>query len=323
MVILDECHKIKNPNSLQAKGLLTIVPKCKIAMSGTPVINSPVDMYSYLKWLGFEKHTYSKFSSYYKDKSGNLRNIDKLDTSISKVMLRRTKELLDLPEKIYKDEFVELSSKQEKLYQDIQKGLIEELNDNITDVSNVLAKTIRLRQVTGCPALISDYTDIPPKFIRAKEIIEECIDNNESIIVFSEWKEVLKKFFIYIKESGIPIFNALGDDKAQIAEDFQNYKNPAVLIGTVLGIGTGLTLTKANNVVFLDEPWTNANKEQAIDRCHRIGSKNTVVIHTIMCTNTIDEKVHVLVEYKKNIADAIIDRDRQARFLLGLENDFI
>ena len=74
-------------------------------------------------------------------------------------------------------------------------------------------------------------------------------------------------------------------------------------------MGTGLTLSAANEVIFLDEPWTNAEKEQAIDRCHRIGTTSSVTIHTIMSHSTYDEEVHDIVLGKRDLADTIVDKD--------------
>ena len=88
-------------------------------------------------------------------------------------------------------------------------------------------------------------------------------------------------------------------------------------------MGTGLTLTAGTVVVFMDEPWTMANKNQAIDRCHRIGTKSNITIYTIMCKNTIDERIHEIVEKKGAMADALIDgkivgnRLELLNFLLG------
>ena len=72
-------------------------------------------------------------------------------------------------------------------------------------------------------------------------------------------------------------------------------------------MGTGLTLTAGSVIVFMDEPWNMALKNQAIDRCHRIGTKSNVIVYTLLCKNTIDERVHELVENKGAMSDALID----------------
>jgi SWI/SNF-related matrix-associated actin-dependent regulator 1 of chromatin subfamily A len=89
--------------------------------------------------------------------------------------------------------------------------------------------------------------------------------------------------------------------------EFQNNPNCKFILGTIGAMGTGLTLTAGTIVVFMDEPWTMANKQQAIDRCHRIGTKENITVYTIMCKNTIDERIHDIVERKGAMSDALID----------------
>ena len=72
-------------------------------------------------------------------------------------------------------------------------------------------------------------------------------------------------------------------------------------------MGTGLTLTAGTVEIFMDEPWNRANKEQAEDRCHRVGTKENVTIYTLLCKNTIDERINELVEEKGAMADMMVD----------------
>ena len=88
---------------------------------------------------------------------------------------------------------------------------------------------------------------------------------------------------------------------------FQNDARCKFILGTIGAMGTGLTLTAGTIVVFMDEPWTMANKQQAIDRCHRIGTTDNITIYTLMCKNTIDERIHEIVENKGAMSDALID----------------
>ena len=95
-------------------------------------------------------------------------------------------------------------------------------------------------------------------------------------------------------------------DRQVLVDEFQNGKFD-VIVGTIGAMGTGITLHAGTVEIFLDEPWNRANKEQAEDRCHRIGQKHNVTVHTIICRNSIDERIHELVYAKGAMADAIVD----------------
>ena len=123
---------------------------------------------------------------------------------------------------------------------------------------------------------------------------------------------------------GVIITGETEDAERQVnVNHFQNNPECNYILGTIGAMGTGLTLTAGTVVVFMDEPWTMANKNQAIDRCHRIGTKSNITIYTIMCKNTIDERIHEIVEKKGAMADALIDgkivgnRLELLNFLLG------
>ncbi|MFN2938532.1 DEAD/DEAH box helicase [Lachnospiraceae bacterium YH-ros2226] len=341
MVIADEVHKCKNPKAAQTSGLLKLQPECRIAMTGTPIMNNPTDVYVYLKWLGFEKHSYSMFKDFYLDHKGHLRNLSLLDSNMDKLMLRRTKEeVLDLPPKTYEDQIVELSKEHQKLYDKVQEqaeadfNTVMEKNPN----SNPLTVLLHLRQCTLDPLLLESESEefqdsdvqnpsLQEKFYRALDLIENAFSNGESVVCFCTWKQPLYDFKRFLDEK----LSAQGEDfsckmitgdtkdtdRMEIVEKFQNNPNPEVLIGTTGAMGTGITLTKATTVIFLDEPWTDAAKEQAVDRCYRIGTKSHVTIYTLIAKDTIDERVHELLFYKKNVSSAIIDKEEEARFLLG------
>ena len=113
----------------------------------------------------------------------------------------------------------------------------------------------------------------------------------------------------------------------QIAEEeFQTNPDCKVLIGTIGSMGTGLNLTAANCVIFMDEPWTYSNFSQAIDRAHRIGTKGQIDIISLITKNTIDERIHNLILSKKNISDLVVDGNKKnkesiIKYLLGLIGD--
>lgn len=317
MCVLDEAHVVRNPSSEQGKGLLKILPKYRLAMTGTPIMNNPLDMYSILKWLGYEKYSYYIFKNHYCVMGGfggheiiGYSHLDELQDRVSKIMLRRLKEdVLDLPEKIYTDEFVEMTLKQKQIYDEVRAEI--KLNiDQIKMSNNPLAELIRMRQATGYTGILSSKVIESAKFDRVKELAEESINNNKKVVIFSNWTQIVNPLYSQLskKYKGIIITGETKDEERQVYVNlFQNNPDCKFAIGTIGAMGTGITMTEGSTVIFLDEPWNNALKEQAIDRCHRIGQKNKLTIYTIMCHNTIDEKIHNLIEKKGLMADMIVD----------------
>jgi hypothetical protein len=319
MIIADEIHTIKNPSSLGAKALLALDCDYKAALTGTPIMNKPVDAYTPLHWLNFEKHSYYAFEKHYCIMGGfghhqivGYKNLPDLQTMLDKCMLRRLKaDVLDLPEKIYINDYVEMSSAQYKLYDDVLNSIIADI-DRIKLSPNPLTMLIRLRQVTGNPELISSKVKDNPKFDRMMEIIEEVVENGGKCLVFSNWTNVINPAFELVKKNKYNPAKYTGentDARESEKERFMNDESCKVLLGTVDAMGTGLTLTAANTVIFLDEPWNRAKKDQCEDRVHRIGTTSSPNIITIMCKGTIDERVNNIVYKKGKLSDIIVDKE--------------
>lgn len=332
MVIVDEFHKCKNTQSQQGKHLSALGADTMIALTGTPLLNNPLDLYGCFKWLRFEKKSKFSFEKYYSKRSGSYneivtyRHMETMQKNLQHIMLRRKKEdVLDLPEKIYQDEYVEMGTKQQKLYNQILDETIKNIGD-IEISKNPLSKMTRLRQVTAHSALLDPTINEGAKIERLTEIVDEYIEDGKKIIVFSEWTKVTDLCINALKKyNPLSITGETGDaDRIQIKDVFQNNLDAKIIIGTTGAMGTGLTLTAAEVVIFMDEPWTDGQKEQAVDRAHRIGTKNTVNVHTLICKNTIDEKIHMIVNTKKDISDLMVDNNVKnsnlARILLGLED---
>lgn len=317
MIIFDEAHKAKNPQSQQGKALLRITADVpKIAMSGTFVLNNPLDLYLPLKWIGAENHSYFQFKNYYCIMGGfngseviGFKNLGELRNIVSSVMLRRTKhDVLDLPPKVHTVEYVDMFSAQAKLYDDVKKIILADI-DKIKLSPDPLAQIIRLRQVTGYPGLISSTVTESAKLDRLEELVEEITSVGEKAIVYSQWEkmtEILRERLAKYNPAYIT-GSVKSEERMSEVNKFQNDPRCKIIIGTIGAMGTGLTLTAATNVIFLDEPWSRALKDQAEDRAHRIGTQGTVRVITLICKNTIDERIYHLVQKKGELSDLLID----------------
>ena len=319
MCAADEMHKMKNPTAQQTKGFLKCLPYCRIGMTGTPLMNSPMDLYVILKWLGYESHAFYSFKQHYCVMGGyggyeivGYKNLDQLTAQVHEIMLRRLKsEVLDLPEKIYVDDIVEMEGKQAVMYKEVEAGLKADYINGDIDLTNPLSALIRLRQTTGYPGILSDEITESAKLDRMEELVENCTSNDEKVIIFSNWTQMTDAICNKLKSSrhkvGVITGETPDSSRQEIVDVFQNSSDLSVLVGTIGAMGTGLTLTAATTVIFVDEPWNKALFDQAVDRAHRIGQKNNITIYSIMCKDTIDERIHNLIYKKGAMSDAIID----------------
>jgi SNF2 family DNA or RNA helicase len=316
MIAFDECHKAKDPNSQQGKGMLKLKAHTQIAMTGTPLMNTPLDLYFILKWLGEEQNSFYKFRNRYCVMGGfnnyqilEYRHLDELQERLNDIMLRRLKDdVLDLPEKTYVDEYVELTSKQAKIYCEVSEEIKENI-DKIKCAPNPLAELIRMRQATGYTGILSTTIKESAKLDRMEELVEEAVNSGKKVVVFSNWTQMTTPIAKRLeKYNPAVITGEINADTRQLMVDkFQTDNRCKVIIGTSGAMGTGITLSAGTVEIFLDEPWNMALKEQCVDRCHRIGQKNNLTIYTIIAKNTIDERVHDIVLSKGELSDAIVD----------------
>lgn len=327
MTIIDEIHKCKNSQSKQGKAIHCCCSYYRLALTGTPLMNNPVDLYNVLKWLEVENHSLTYFKNLYCEMGGfggyeiiGYKNLDQLENSLNRNMLRRRKEeVLDLPPKIYTDELLDLDSSQDKLYRDVTNQIIEDI-DRIMLLPNPLTELIRLRQVTSNPNILSSKNITNVKYDRIVDILESTTDK---VIIFSNWTKVINPLYIKLSSLGYNPALVTGESKDPILEmnKFQSDNTCKVILGTTPALGTGYTLTAANTVIFIDEPWSKAIKDQAEDRCHRIGTKGTVNIITLICKDTIDERIHQIIKDKGELSDRIVDgkavQPSDIKFLIG------
>lgn len=334
MIAIDEIHKNASPTSQQGKQLLKIKRETGrkvmwMPMTGTPITNKPTDVFLPLKLT--DSHNFSSFYKWcqqfciYGGFGGyeivGYKNIDKLKEILQDNMIRRLKsDVLDLPPKLYYTEYVENTPYQQKLYAVVTNQIIKERDDILVSL-NPMTKLLRLRQVNGNPELIDstlevkglDYIKKNAKLYRLLELLEEIHERGEKVVIFSNWVESLRTLYKFIsKKYNVACFTGTMNlsDRESNKNRFINDDKCTVMIGTVGALGTAQTLTVAKNVIFYDEPWTPSDKEQAEDRCHRIGTKDSVNIYTIITTDTVDERVNNILYSKRSVSKYIVDNNK-------------
>ena len=316
MMVLDECHVCKNPTSQQGKNLLKISSKYMIGLTGTLLLNSPLDAYVPLKWLGIENSTYTNYKFYYCNYTGFFNNIlegykntEVLKDVLEKYALRRTKDLLDLPEKTIIHEELSMEDDQDKFYNNIIEGLSEQVDKVNINTSTLLSMIIRLRQATACPSILSSENISAVKINRSVDLVDQIIAGGDKVVVFSVFKPTLEELSKRLKEYNplVCTGDLKDEDISKNIDKFQNNDSYKVMLATTAKMGTGITLNKASYAIFIDAPWTSAQCEQCEDRIHRIGSKDPVFIYYLWAKDTIDGRVKEIIETKEAMSDYIID----------------
>lgn len=317
MIILDEAHMCKSSSSIQGENLLKLnKAKYRIPATGTLLLNSPLDAYVTLKWIGADRSTKTNFDNYYCSYGGpfgndfmGYRNLDTIKTQLDLFSLRRRKDLLNLPPKTVIEEYVDMGDEQQKFYSEIVDGIVDNIDKVNLNPDVVLSMVMRLRQATACPSILTSSNIPSAKLDRACDLCEQLVSDGNKVVVFSTFKQTV--YELGRRLSHLKPLVGTGDtpdiEISNNVEAFQNDDEHSVFIGTWQRCGTGITLNRASYMIFIDTPWTDGTFQQNCDRIHRIGSNNPVFIYTLVTTNTVDEKVLEIVQDKAAISGYIVD----------------
>ena len=329
MVIFDELHTCKSPTSQQGANLLKLKsPKYKIGLTGTLLMNSPLDAYMPLKWIGADNSTYSNFKYQYSVFGGpfnndivGYKNLSYLQEQINKVSLRRPKSLLNLPPKSIVVEYVDMPDRQRSFYEDVENGVKEAVDKVVLKPSMVLSLAMRLRQATACPSILTSDKIPSGKIERTIDLCDQIISSGSKVVIFSTFKETvyeLQNLLSHYK----PLIGTgdISDDEISANVDkFQEDAEHKIFIGTWQKCGTGITLTAASYMIFIDTPWTDAAFTQNCDRIYRIGTDTPVTIYNLVAKDTVDERVLEIIEDKSAISNYVLDGEITAKSLASLQ----
>ena len=331
MVVVDEIHKCKNPQSQQGKGLLAFDTTAdRVGMTGTLLVNNPYDLYAPMTFTGLINYNKWLFEQKFviKDDWGKpmgYQNMDELHSILYKSSIRRTKDLLDLPPKLYKQEWLEFSDEEQKVFDAITGNGNMAILDKIDPPIDMFAKLTRMRQATTTGSLLSSKCNVSTKFDRLKDILEEAKLNNQKVLVFCQFTEGLKICVDYCKEYAPKlIIGGMGSKVQETIDEHENTNGFSCIFAQEATLGAGFTLANTEIVVFLTPPWNKATYDQCCDRVHRIGQKNTVQIIDLLIKDTYDELVYLKLHGKGAMSKALIDGEMtpevaQALKKLGIE----
>ena len=321
-IILDEAQAIKNPNTKQSKGIKKLNSSNRIIMTGTPIENRLSDLWSLFDFLNpgllGNKNEFLDFSKRLKNDPKGYRRLRKI---IQPYILRRLKTdksiISDLPDKVEMKTFADLSKKQIVLYEKIisdMKKVIEN-SDGIQRKGLILSALMKFKQICNHPDQylgIDTYDEKHSgKFSRLRDICETISEKRESVLVFTQFKEITSHLADFLKnifnKEGVIIHGSISVKKRKEQIDrFQSGNYVPFMVLSLKAGGVGLNLTKANHVIHFDRWWNPAIENQATDRAFRIGQKKNVIVHKFITRGTIEEKIDQMIEEKKQLSNDII-----------------
>ena len=324
LVAIDEAQNIKNPNTGISKAVKSLNAEVKFALTGTPIENSLLELWSIFDFImpGYLASK-DKFQSLYNvkelDKEDN--NLNRLNTQISYFILRRKKKdvVKDLPDKLENNIYIDLGKTQKKVYAAEVQKTKEELDELVKTEGwtkarfKILQLLTKLRQICIDPSIIFDnYKGESAKIEELLKIVSEAKANGHKMLIFTTYKKALDLIIPKLNNIGVSSYYIDGSvsskKRMELVDKFNN-DNTDVFIITLKAGGTGLNLTSATVVIHLDLWWNPQVENQATDRAHRIGQKNTVEVIRLITKGTIEERILELQNKKRKLAELLIDNE--------------
>ncbi|PMC68255.1 helicase SNF [Fusobacterium nucleatum] len=321
LLVLDESQNIKNINSQTTKAVLLLNAKKRVALSGTPIENNLLELYSLFRFLNPEMFgSVQEFTNDYIvpiQKYSDTSTIEELRKKIYPFLLRRIKKevLADLPDKIEKLVYVDMNDEHRRFYEERRKYYYSLLEKNTSSQGNfdkffVLQAINELRHIVSSPELESKKIVSSKKEVLIENVIE-AIENNHKVLVFVNYLSSIESICDSLKENKIKYLKMTGQtkDRQNLVDKFQNDSRYKVFVMTLKTGGVGLNLVSADTI-FIYDPWWNTTVEnQAIDRAYRLGQDKTVFAYKMIMRNTIEEKILKLQEIKNKLLDDLISED--------------
>ena len=334
LIGIDESTTIKNPTAKRTKNILSIgnLAKYRRILTGSPVTKSPLDLYSQCEFLDpyhLGHQSYYSFRARYAnmiDRNfggrrvqivGSYRRLPELTEKLQKFSYRVLKEeCLDLPPKVFTKRIVELTDEQKKIYAQMKRMAIAELDGKVMSTMNVMTQLMRLHQVTCGHFKADDETITELKSNRINSLLELLDETEGKVIIWANYRADIKNIVTALKkaygEASTVEYHG-GVDSTLRQEHialFQQKNGPTrYFVGNAQTGGYGITLTAASTVVYYSNSYDLEKRLQSEDRAHRIGQTGSVTYVDLMAENTIDERIVKALNKKINIANEIMGED--------------
>lgn len=334
LIVCDESQRIKNPSAAQSKALhkLGDAAPFRMILSGTPVQNNAVDLYSQYRFLDPAvyganfyafKNRYCIMGGYGQHQIVGYRNMDELVEKEHSVAYRVTKEeCLDLPQQTFINRYVQFTDAEQAIYEQLRKSSFLELEtgENVT-ATTILTMYLRLMQLTG-GFLTADESTRPKQVNTAKldalaDIVDDyVVDAGKKLVIFARFRAEIAAIENLLRLRKIQYGSIYGDvpmeERGKIVEDFQTNPDTKVFVAQIQTAGLGITLHAASTAVFYSYDYNYANYAQALARIHRIGQRLPVTYIHLVVDGSIDEKILAALENKEDMAKTVVDSWREA-----------
>jgi len=326
MVVVDEAQAIKNAGSYQAKAVRRIRAPFKLALTGTPIENRLLELWSILAfalpgYLGNEGRFKEQFAGpieKYRDPDA----ANELRQRVGPFILRRLKTdrsiIQDLPDKQEMKVYTQLTREQAALYQ----ARVEQMDKDLAAATGIerrgriLALLTHLKQICNHPSQFlkqqGPYKGRSGKLERLSDMLEEVLESGEKALIFTQFKEMGDRLQIHLTDllGFEPPFLHGGssrEERDEMVRSFQEDQDGAkVMLLSLKAGGVGLNLTAATHVFHFDRWWNPAVEDQATDRTYRIGQTRNVQVHKFITMGTLEEKIDGMLEAKRDLADRVV-----------------
>lgn len=333
LIVCDESQRIKSPSAAQSKALhkLGDAAPFRMILSGTPVQNNAVDLYSQYRFLDPAvyganfyafKNRYCIMGGYGQHQIVGYRNMDELVEKEHSVAYRVTKEeCLDLPQQTFINRYVQFTDAEQAIYEQLRKSSFLELEtgENVT-ATTILTMYLRLMQLTG-GFLTADESTRPKQVNTAKldalaDIVDDyVVDAGKKLVIFARFRAEIAAIENLLRLRKIQYGSIYGDvpmeERGKIVEDFQTNPDTKVFVAQIQTAGLGITLHAASTAVFYSYDYNYANYAQALARIHRIGQRLPVTYIHLVVDGSIDEKILAALENKEDMAKTVVDSWRE------------
>ena len=319
--IIDEAQNIKNSKAQNTKYVKAIKVSCRIALSGTPMENNLMELWSIFDYI---MPGYLLSEAKFKEKYLKEDMYDELKELIKPFILRRLKKdvIDELPDKIEKKFMVEMEKNQKAVYQSYIKEVRQKLYSGEDNKITVFSYLTKLRQLCLDPSLIlDDYVGRSAKIEAALNIVNGAISENRKVLIFSQFTSVLKKLGGELSSKSIGYLYLDGSTKAnkrvKMVKEFNESEDLKIFLISLKAGGTGLNLTSSDLVLHFDPWWNPAIEDQATDRAHRIGQQNIVEVIKLIAKDSVEENIIRLQEDKRELINKVISGEEIGSNVIG------
>lgn len=326
-LILDEAQKIKNYETKTATAVKNIHKKHALVITGTPLENKLLDLYSIVQFLDQNflspqwefSYQHCIFDTKYKNKIHGYYNLQNLKERLNSILVRREKQDVfeQLPNVVQKNIYVLLSEEQANLHANFARGIAKILGKKFKttyDWQKLMHLLTNMRMVCDSSYLIDKETHHSPKLVELKEILLERLDlknNKRKIIIFSEWVTMLGLIEEMLTKENITFTKLTGKvpvkKRGALIKEFEKNEDCQVFLSSESG-GVGLNLQVADTIINFELPWNPAKKNQRIGRIDRIGQKKQKLhVFNLLSHNSIEMKIATGLLLKQNLFDGVLN----------------